>query len=504
MPEGVLERARRALGFDPARLRGELLARGEGRVQGLAARVAQRLHADGRLSSRVEARLGWASGYDGRRGWSVDFCGWPGPCELEDLEVLRVVAAVWSGRWLAPGSEIEALGAEGGGDGARLTLRLRGGASRFSLSLEAGSWRPRRLDHAAGHERAWLFGEYGPGPWGPLARRVVTKEGWLQDDLAFSSVEARPGGPPSPGAAGDGPGGADGGYGPPAPDLDGTSFDDAAGASVALSLTPRGRLPIVRPALEGREVGPFLLDTGAGMLGVEGRVADALGLERCGRTWVQTAADGGGACFRVGSSLRLGPLSIARPVFVEIELAELGRALGVRLAGVCGYDLFARAIVSLRASPPGASLRRGDAPPEGLAWQPLAFEGRRPLAACASEGGEALLALDSGSSLGALLYPAGAERWGLAGRPGRPVAARGLSGSRRVAAARLAWLSVAGRRLERVPASLALEREGIAGAPHRLGVVGWGLLKRFDLVFDYGRRRIALGPGRGSPPGEAG
>jgi hypothetical protein len=49
-----------------------------------------------------------------------------------------------------------------------------------------------------------------------------------------------------------------------------------------------------------------------------------------------------------------------------------------------------------------------------------------------------------------------------------------------------------------VPVALALARVGLAGAPHRLGVVGWGLLKRLDPVFDYARGRVAFG---GAPPG---
>jgi aspartyl protease len=474
----LLDRARGALGFDAARAKGELVVQGAGRWQGMAATVSQRYHADGRVAGRVDARLGGASGFDGERGWAVDMTGWPGPCELEDLEALRVLGAVWTGRWLLPAADVEVLGVDEGAGRPVLTLALRGGASRFLLSLDAGSGLPRRLEQVAGYERAWLFDDYGPGPWGKLARRLVSKEGWLQDEMTITQI-----------ADGAGEGEA---YRAPKTGGEGTSFDETAGASVVASLSPRGRLPLVQVQIDGRDVGPFLLDTGAGMMGVEARVADAAGLERCGRMWVQTAADGEGACFRVGTSLRLGPLSIARPVFVELDLTHLSRALGVRLAGVCGYDVFARAAVSIRAAPLAVSLRPRGSEQAGLAWQPLAFEGRRPLVRCEGERGEALLAIDSGSSFGAVLYGAGAARWGLAGGGGRALRAGALAGSRRVTTRRLAWLNVAGRRLEGVSVALSLEREGLAGCPNKFGVVGWGLLKRLDPVFDYARGRVAF------------
>jgi hypothetical protein len=94
------------------------------------------------------------------------------------------------------------------------------------------------------------------------------------------------------------------------------------------------------------------------------------------------------------------------------------------------------------------------------------------------------------------LYGAGAARWGLAGGGGRALRAGALAGSRRVTTRRLAWLYVAGRRLEGVSVALSLEREGLAGCPNKFGVVGWGLLKRLDPVFDYARGRVAF-RGRG-------
>src|SRR5439155_1433536 len=46
-------------------------------------------------------------------------------------------------------------------------------------------------------------------------------------------------------------------------------------------------------------------------------------------------------------SLRLGPLTIADPFLVEMDLAPLAQAFGQPVAGIVGYDLFSRCVVEL-------------------------------------------------------------------------------------------------------------------------------------------------------------
>ena len=51
------------------------------------------------------------------------------------------------------------------------------------------------------------------------------------------------------------------------------------------------------------------------------------------------------AHFRQGESFELGRVSIASPIYIEIELGFLTPIFGVPVAGICGYDIMARTVV---------------------------------------------------------------------------------------------------------------------------------------------------------------
>lgn len=478
---GLLAATERALGFGAERFRGGLRVVARGTALGLPAVVEQWLHADGRSVEEVRSRLGDRRGFDGERGWSIDASGLAVPFELGDLERARLTSAVWSGRWLLPDGELEVGAPVRRGSHDQLAVRLRGGAARFLLTLDGESHLPRVLEPAGGPPWALRFTDYDLTGWCRAARRTVLEQGHLRDELAIEElapideVEARE----------------------PASRDAGSDFEAGGGGAITLGFSPRGRLPLVRPRLDGREVGAFLLDTGAGALGIDAGVADRLGLASFGRSWVVTADGGTGACFREAGRLQLGPLGLRAPLFVELDLGELGRALGVELAGVVGYDLLARGRFAIEGEPRRLLVRAPEeaAPADdggAMRWVPLAFEERRPLLACEAEGGALRLALDTASSSTVTLYAEAVRALGLEASTRAGARIRGASGARGVAQRRLKWLAVGGETFAEVRAVLTTAREGIGGTPGRHGTVGWGLLKHLDLVLDYPRRRLGL------------
>jgi predicted aspartyl protease len=495
----ILEAARAALRFDAAGFVGEVRAHGAGTVSGLPARWERRCHADGRIVERVDAALGRACGFDGHAGWRVDETGMPGDLDLGDLEELVVATAVWDGRWLlGEGAPVE-VGpcAHGHRDTCAVALRVRGGTRTFHLALDPEGGLPRRIEDLARDDQALFFADHGPGGFCYVAHRIVSRMGWLEDTLRVEAVERKA-------EVHDGslhyarveevPGD--------------TAFD--AGVPVPASRSPRGKLPLVRPRVDGRDVGWFLLDTGAGALGIDAAVAASLGLRAVGRRFVRTADGGVGAVHRRAAVLAVGPLTVREPLFVEVDMGPFGRACGVKLAGVLGYDLFARAVVTLDPAPREPAPRVAIDDPASYAledpvWAPLRFEQGRPMVAArvAADGGAAVdgvtgvFAIDTGSSVAVTLYAAAPPT--LALRRGARAAVRGLTGARSGRAAELAWIEVAGCRFEEVPALVAAPGPGVAGATAGvLGSLGATLFRDAALILDVPRRRLAL---RGTRPG---
>eukprot|EP00899_Mesostigma_viride_P012101 jgi/Mesvir1/20892/Mv07966-RA.3 len=83
---------------------------------------------------------------------------------------------------------------------------------------------------------------------------------------------------------------------------------------------------LVRPLVDGVDHGYFVLDSGAsGMV-----ICPSLIHSR----------------FRVGSSFTLGPLTITQPLYMEMELEGLIKEVSP-IVGICGYDIFLRAVVEM-------------------------------------------------------------------------------------------------------------------------------------------------------------
>jgi len=483
---GVLALARAALRATGGPDRADptsIAARGRGEVHGVPVTWSRACDAAGRVVDTVEGALGHACGYDGVRGWRVDETGMPGALELGDLEELIVSTAVWHGTWCREGGQV-AVGEAIAVDGARIWLGLRaapGFHRRFRLAIDSHTGIPSRLERAGRDDAALLLEDYRPTACGLLPHRVVRREGWLTDTLRVESIDAID--------AIDAIGPAAYGLSRAAPDD--TAFDLAAALEQRWT---RGRLPLVRAQIDDRDAGWFALDTGASACAIEAGVAARLQLPELGRRFVRTADGAGGAPYRRAGALRVGAATLRAPLLLELDLQSFARAAGVALAGVLGYDLFQRAVISLDGAggiaiaPPGAAADAGD-------WLPLQFEDGLPVIAARYPGPdgprEGLFAIDTGSTLAVTITAGAAPSFALRG--GARVALRGAGGSASAMARTLAWFELAGQRIEELDVLVARPGSGALGDPEPpavAGLIGMGLLRDFAVTFDYPRRRL--------------
>ena len=102
----------------------------------------------------------------------------------------------------------------------------------------------------------------------------------------------------------------------------GVTFDSRLPPEVCVERA-RSSHVLVRPEIDGVDVGPFILDTGASGLVITGRAAETLGLRAFGEVFVSGVAGKVPCRFRRAGSLTLGPVTVDAPVFMEMDVGGI-------------------------------------------------------------------------------------------------------------------------------------------------------------------------------------
>ncbi len=286
------------------------------------------------------------------------------------------------------------------------------------------------------------------------------------------------------------------------PALSGRDLQPAGGAAFGASaeawieVEDTGTALLVRPAIDGRDAGWFVFDTGATATTISSAAAARLGLAAVGRSALQGRHET--TVFEAGS-LALGPLTLREPRLIGMDVPASSLLFGRRSDGFIGYDVLTAAVVELDlgagrvALHDPASFDLGGAG----AWQPLVLYRRLPHVACRFEGGGAgVFLIDTGWSGSVWLFAhAVAAHDLLDGRPTRGRTIQNLGASTPVRTGRIAWFELGGVRLDDVEADFSLKPVVLYPGPAEVpGVVGTALLRRFRVVLDYQHQRLALIP----------
>ncbi|MEA3038639.1 MAG: hypothetical protein QOE79_1152 [Sphingomonadales bacterium] len=436
---------------------------------------------------RGELKLGGEAVYDGEVAWRFDERRRAGvPLNLRQLEKLAWPLWVRSGWWLNPASRIavELLPAESGAELIALRLKRPGGIVPATLFVDRRTFLPAKL--VVPYDRGpmtMLFSDWRPALGGRIAFTIESTYRDTEKPQANSVRPLRAGEP----AAFALPAPSDYRFDPAVPALMtvqyGTPF--AAGAPPHVYVTPE---------VDGKALGPFLLDSGADGMMIDEKLADSLGMPVIGRT-NSIGADGNPrpATFRRGKSFRIGRLTVDNPVYLALDLSKNNAPPGTARAGVIGYDIFARAVVEFVGA--GERLAICDPAryrlPAGARPQRLFFMDSAPAIRTRFAGGEGLFQVDTGSAATVEFYPGAAPDL-LAGAESRELTSSGAGGTYTVRVGRLPWLDLGPHRLRGVEAAFRTSGLGRDGGT---GVIGRDLLRPFTTVFDYPRRSIAFASG---------
>jgi hypothetical protein len=139
---------------------------------------------------------------------------------------------------------------------------------------------------------------------------------------------------------------------PPA-DLEPVAMSGTAGSGETLvdaaepahvPITRGGTAWLVRPLINGTDVGWLVLDTGvAGML-ISSAAAEQADMAAIGTTRL---ADGSVTTVFLGETFQLGPLTVHDTRYAGADFPKSHVMFGQPVEGYCGYDLFAQAVFEL-------------------------------------------------------------------------------------------------------------------------------------------------------------
>ncbi|QDU68258.1 retropepsin-like aspartic protease [Engelhardtia mirabilis] len=479
-PDGLLARARLAAQRPQwSMLEQGLRFTGTTRGRGVDATFELCFRADGAYRYETDGPLAQVSTWDSDESWSAARGGPARPLRGAELDASLLAQWVHSGWWADAG---DALRVEPIEDQPELRLSFPSTGVEALLTLDPETALPRRLSrNDNGFEALVEFSDYRPVAGIPIAHRVDYSQAGVR---GFVRIEAAG---PDPDPAGD----RFGLRGRRATDV---RFNPEAPAEVELRRVASGHL-LVNPRVDGRDVGWFILDTGAGQLCIDPGAADRLELPEFGEVPAVGNAGTVLASFRQGASFVLGPLEQRDPVYVELELDFLEPVFGVPIAGICGYDLFARAIVQLDLDGPSLWLHDpAGFEVEDATWIDLEVQGGLPCVICSFEGDRSgLFRIDTGDSGSVTFHSPAVRQLGLLeGRETRPAMLGGVGGSAEARSGRLDWFTLGDRRFEDVVTTFTTNEQGAHADAASLGTIGSGLLRPFVVVFDYPGERLGL------------
>ncbi len=254
-----------------------------------------------------------------------------------------------------------------------------------------------------------------------------------------------------------------------------------------------------RIMLEGK--GPFrmLVDTGGANVLTPATVK-ALGLETQGSFEARGSGEGTEELelTHVGE-VGLGKLRLRDQLFFVLPLANLESVEGVELAGLVGFEVFQRLVVTIDYAGRRLTLTRPEAfqyRGQGVAV-PFTFKDRTPQVQGKLDGIPGTFSIDTGSRASLSVHAPFAAEHRLREKYGATLEALtgwGVGGGVRGLLARAGLLELGTVGVPAPLLDLPQVQKGAFADPYLAGNVGGGVLKRFTVVFDYGRKQMILEP----------
>lgn len=242
----------------------------------------------------------------------------------------------------------------------------------------------------------------------------------------------------------------------------------------------------------------FILDSGAGMSMVEKKVADSLGLKDAGNLPAVGVGGVDVGNFVKIDSLRLGNLTLLDFAAGALDLTFGGQMSIEPIDGILGYDLFSRLVVDvnypgemLSVFDPEANIYKG-----GADTVDCEIETNHPVVNCyVNDTVPGRFRFDTGSQNFLDLNTPYVEEYDLLSTVEKELGKfpmLGIGGTSETTLAILKSFTIGKTRLDNVITGFSNVETGIFAAENIDGNVGGGILKLFDIGFDYPNNKIYL------------
>lgn len=263
---------------------------------------------------------------------------------------------------------------------------------------------------------------------------------------------------------------------------------------------PTGHLlvkPRINGVVNGVNEGWFIFDSGAGICVVSTPHVERYALKPQGE--IDSTGVGGAVKNKLYSAARveIGSLILEDHAIMATDLSFLKQFLKEDIAGVLGYGVFTPSVVELDLSTPRIAIHDPAtySLPEGMKWSELIVSDRIPCVHARFEDKDGLFRLDTGANSQITFHQPAVEKWKLLdGRETQEAKLGGVGGFVAARRGTLKWIELGGIKIENLPVEFATEAKGVFAEASKDGNIGAGLLKRYTLVFEYGKDRIAFMP----------
>lgn len=458
-----------------------LVLKGTDDTGGVTAEDTLHVEGGGRFREERRGALGQTIGYDGKDCWVLEPFGTERLFHFNDRETALMDAWLTTGLWAAHPEWFEIKVSTGAGDGpVHVVVRLKGGVREADLSIDRSTMMPTGylVETPVGPE-VYSFSEYREAGGVKVPGKVFDKTEFEEHTTLYAQVTV------------------DGSH----PDFafhahaaTKVKYDPSKPATIETKRAISGHT-LVHPLVDGQDVGWFILDSGAGIMVIDDAAAEKLKWTRFGKTAMAGVGGVVKSGFDQGKTFQLGQVTLLDPVYAQLDLGMISKFLGVTIAGVCGYQFFESATVTLQPQSGTAAVYAPKAfKQEGVKWQALQLEDNCPVVTAKFEGDhEGPFRLDTGDA-GTITFhsPAVAKFKLLDGRETKNAAAGGVGGLQVIKVGTLKWVEVGGHRLENVHAAFSDTKKGTFADQYLLGNIGQTLFRGQTIVFDYPQQQIAF------------
>lgn len=483
--DAVRSNVRAAMGLDAlAARKGPITMTGTGNVGGMPCTIEQVLAPDGRSFRRTAGGITIEGGFDGRQHWVRDIGGEYRVLGLGNLVEAQITSAILSGSWVTGDSPLVLALGDGDPSAVVITFTIAGSETTGRVLVDPETWLPKRWEFTSGasSQSIDLDGVVTLDGFRTPERVTQTSNTGASNVINVETIRASSQAEaawlsPSSTAPTD------------------TRFDRSITPALEVRRAPTGHM-LVHPLIDGKDVGWFIFDTGAGANVLAKGAIDALGIEPFGEVPAVGVGGATKAQFARPGTLTLGQMTYDEPLMVVMDLAFLEPYMGVKVGGVLGFSLLARSVAEVDFAAGTIALHDPatyDRAPNG--WSELVLDDRIPCVRATVEGHEGWFRLDTGANTTVSMHePAVRQLKLLEGRETTDTQLGGVGGFVKAKKATLATFEVGGQKLENINADLAIEAVGAFGDAASLGNIGTELIRPFRLVLDYPRHRLALIP----------